>query len=219
MTPEIRSKLLRIHKNYQRKNILDTRDAMNSTQFEQIKRKLVIFCMKMPKNLTPHEKALLLYRVVTGCVQYNHNEKDKDLRFTYASAMLTGTAVCMGISEILFVLYRLCGIDCRVVIGCITGSKDHHAWLQVRLPDENGCMTTYHMDPTWDLHKGHFGSYTYYLKSDAYMQAHKHHWLPERYDVCPKDCHYKPILDPRLVAQMCAEFERMYSPNRKYYMG
>ena len=215
----MRNKLLRIHANYQRMSMRNTRNAMNRDGVMQIKDKLRTFCEAIPPNLTAHEKALLLYRVVTQCVHYNHNEGDTNLRFTYAAAMLTGSAVCMGISELLYILYNACDIDCRVVIGCITDSPDYHAWLQVKLPDEYGRMVSYHCDPTWDLNESRYGSYQYYLKSDRYMLSQKHNWLTERYAACPKDYTRYPKLSSQLVARMCEEFKKMYSPNREHFAG
>ena len=219
MTQQMRDKLLEIQEDHLLWSMRNTRNAMTQKQVSQIKRMLRVFCRAIPPNLTNHEKAFLLYQVVTRCVHYNNNTLDTNLRFTYASAILTGSAVCMGISELLYILYNACGIDSRVVLGCITDSENYHAWLQVRLPDERGRMTWYHCDPTGDLYNKHYGSYPFYLKSDRFMQDCQHNWLPERYDPCPQDYTLRHHLHPGLVSQLCREFEKMYSPNRKHYVG
>ena len=219
MRTQTRNKLLKVRADYPHINLAVTRNALSEEGLKIIKEKLRRFCEAIPGDLTAHERALLLYRVVTECVRYDRNPLDEDLRYTYAAAMLTGSAVCMGISELLYILYNACGIESCVVVGCITGSKDYHAWLQVKLPDACGNMVSYHCDPTWDLRESSGGSFQFYLRSDSFMEESQHNWLAERYDPCPRNCDIQPYLSPQLVLQMCREFEKMYSPNRKDYTG
>ena len=217
MTEDIRLKLRQIPPGYERLSLLHTKHTMNANQLTKIKDKLCQFCLSIPQNMTAHEKTSLLYNVVTKCIHYNHDERDMNLRFTYAGPMLTGFGVCMGIAELLNILLNACGIESRVVIGCITDTENYHAWIQVRLPDEQGHWTWYHADPTFDLlENGH--SPCFYLKSDSYMLSHEHNWLPERYEPCPRNYAIPQTPNPLLVQRLCKEFQKMHSPYRQKYI-
>ena len=218
MHPMIRKKLNKIRPDLQSSHFLEIRDAMTQREKMILKKKLQTFVEALPTGLTQRQKAALLYRVITNCIEYDRDEEDENLRYTYAGAMLTGTAVCWGISELYSILCNAWGVECQVVLGCITGSQDYHAWVQLRFRDEGEAPKQYQCDPTFDLTDGKRGRYEYFLRSDEEMNKRRHNWLPERYWVCPQDDGVMPCLPGQMVRDACGAFENMYSQRRAVYL-
>lgn len=158
---------------------------------------------------TPAETATVLYRAVTEYLRYDHAAAENAFpqekqSYTYLGALFNGTAVCSGIAQLYFILCQACGIQCQVVEGYAgtEGQEGLHAWVQVRLPDEQGNWVSYHCDPTWDLLEGKpFQGFRFFLKSDDYFESHQHQWYYaigadlgwHKFDRCPADGRIPPV--------------------------
>lgn len=215
---------------FQEQHIRRTYRQMQGEAFDALMDKLVQFVRLIPPCCTPLEKATLLYYVVSRCITYDYpsaNEKCKDERqgYTYAGAVLNGTAVCNGISQVYARLCQASGVRCDIVEGYANdpAEKGLHAWVQVWLPDKQGQLHAYHCDPTWDLVE--FcpdGDFVYFLKSDAYMNEHKHYWDKDwgkaqgkqKYAVCPRNGPKPPKIPEDGIEIMCQFFKKMKQPER-----
>ncbi len=147
------------------------------------------FC-KSPYYRGPHEKARLLYEVLSRSLTYDHG--NDDLRFSYAGAVKSCKAVCMGIAEIFTMLGTLIGLKVKTFVGYAGDPQRKgglHAWNLLWLPDNQGALQPYHLDLTWDLHEyvRQWGGYKFYLKSDSYMRREDHEWIADRCPVCSVD--------------------------------
>lgn len=170
------------------------------------------------ENLTEDQMARLLYETLSASLIYDDTPYPSGeglLRYTYAGGISTGRAVCMGIAELYTLLGTALGLKVRTIIGYADdpdGEGGLHAWNQVQLKDRDGQYKSYHLDLTWDLgeHEWRRG-FCYYLKSDAYMEAHHHIWLKERYWPCPSDrpCSQIPGIRPAAVRLLCRQFKNM----------
>lgn len=155
-----------------------------------------------PSFADPYSRISLLYEVMSRCLVYS-DEEDREARYSFAGAVSSGKAVCMGIAELFYILASISGIPIDTVIGY--GQSEYHAWSLVHLPDG-----IYHCDLTWDL--GRDSNFVYFLKGDAYMRSHKHTWLSERYPACPRDA--DPDRFPRIpkseILTLCEAFQKLY---------
>lgn len=214
MTEAAKEKLARITKSHQSDHMDWIYKCLSDSQRIIVSRKLGNFIAAVPRQLSDHEKALLLYRVITKCVTYNHDETDKDLRYSYLGAMLTGSAVCQGICQMYMILCLHCDVPCNIITGQIKDSPKYHAWNQIWLRDRAGKLIPYQCDPTWDLGARRPSEFRYYLKNDAYMiqQNHEWDWDAESYTPCTASCSKLPDISEQLVDRMCREFKKMYSP-------
>lgn len=109
-----------------------------------------------------YNKIRSIYLYVTSSVSYADDEKDP-YAYTAYSALFNGTAVCQGVTQLLYRMYNDCGIPCRIIAGIShdnTGEKPdgHHVWLIVKLEGQY-----YYLDPTWDM-KFKGKSFYYFLK-------------------------------------------------------
>lgn len=222
--------LNRLPLDFQREHMRHTCRQMTPAHFDALMDMLIRFLRLIPPGCSGLEKATLLYHVVSQCLTYDFvsaREKAEDERqgYTYAGAVLNGTAVCNGISQLYAKLCQACGIPCNIVEGYANdpAKKSLHAWVQIQLPDETGALCTYHCDPTWDLQEFRCtGSFRYFLKSDAYMIAHGHCWDTDRgkaqgkpkFIPCPRDWDRIPSLPEESIALMCRFFKNMKQPER-----
>lgn len=108
-----------------------------------------------------YSKIRSIYQYVTSSVTYSEDEED-NYAFTAYSAFFNGTAVCQGVTQLLYRMYNDCGIPCRIIAGIARdssrGTDGNHVWLIVKLEGQY-----YYLDPTWDMKfKGR--SFYYFLK-------------------------------------------------------
>ena len=102
-----------------------------------------------------------IYYFVTSSVTYAEDENDP-YAYTAYNALFNGTAVCQGVTQLLYRMFNDCGIPCRIIAGLsrdISNMKEgHHVWLIVKLEGQY-----YYLDPTWDM-KFQGRSFYYFLK-------------------------------------------------------
>lgn len=108
-----------------------------------------------------YNKIRSIYQFVTSSVTYAEDENDP-YAYTAYNALFNGSAVCQGVTQLLYRLYNDCGIPCRIIAGLSrnssTMSEGHHVWLIVKLEGQY-----YYLDPTWDM-KFQGRSFYYFLK-------------------------------------------------------
>ena len=112
-----------------------------------------------------YEKVKAIYDYLCGHVTYdnaNLNDPNYDLKFSAYAALINGTSVCQGYSNLLYRLALEEGIDCRFIFGQSQGAN--HSWNIVKLGD-----VYYNVDATWDTVTK---NYSYFLKTDANMTDH-----------------------------------------------
>ena len=102
-----------------------------------------------------------IYYFVTSSVTYAEDESDP-YAYTAYNAFFNGSAVCQGVTQLLYRMFNDCGIPCRIIAGLSRDSstmkEGHHVWLIVKLEGQY-----YYLDPTWDM-KFQGRSYYYFLK-------------------------------------------------------
>lgn len=108
-----------------------------------------------------YNKIRSIYQFVTSSVTYAEDENDP-YAYTAYNALFNGSAVCQGVTQLLYRMYNDCGIPCRIIAGLSrnssTMSEGHHVWLIVKLEGQY-----YYLDPTWDM-KFQGRSFYYFLK-------------------------------------------------------
>ncbi len=176
--------------------------------------KLLTQLYKAGRHMGEDTKVRLIYESLSRLMVYDHTEYPENkgmLRYTYAGGITTGKAVCMGVAELFTMVASAMALPVETVVGYggdPARSGGLHAWNIVWLHD-----IPYHVDLTWDLSDNVRirGGFKYYLKSDAYMAANDHTWLPERYPHCPRCMPEReiPKIPPQAVALLCAEFENI----------
>lgn len=170
--------------------------------------KIIRFSNLLPHYLNDLQKATLMYQIVTETVTYDHKEND-DEKYTYLKALFKGSAVCMGIAELYYILCTACGLKCNIVVGYSTDSeKDdaYHAWNQVRLTDSNNKTTWYMADPTWDLSENNH-EWKYFMKSDLYFRLHGHYWLTGDYVLCQNSLDNPTPFSDSVINRIIAIFQ------------
>ncbi len=120
------------------------------------------------------EKFYAIYDYICDHVVYDYanlNDSDYKLKFTAYAALINGTAVCQGYSNLLYRMLLECGIDCRYISGNATnssGTNGAHAWNIVCLDD-----FYYNVDATWDTAYKQAGrAYKYFLRCNANFTDH-----------------------------------------------
>lgn len=112
------------------------------------------------------------------------------------SALTTGTTICQGYAMTAFKMFKILGIDCRIINGEKAGVS--HAWNLVKL-DNNW----YHVDPT---NNDNIVRDRYMLKSDTFMKENNYVWNANDYPACVKNFYDAPT-----------EFLDYNYDNDKYY--
>ena len=107
-----------------------------------------------------YEKIKTIYKYVVDHVTYDYSLS----YYTAYHALIKGTAVCEGISLLLYSMLHQAGVINRIVSGI--GKKERHAWNIVRL---NGVW--YNLDATWDLGKIDF-LWQYFLRGSSNFTNH-----------------------------------------------
>ena len=129
-------------------------------------------------GMSDYQKIETLYSYVTSHVVYSEDLSDPYIYSAY-NAVFNGNAVCQGVAQLMYRMYRDSGISCRMIAGksvdlssADSDTNGNHVWLIVKL----GGMY-YLIDPTWDL-RAKNGNYRFFLKgssdfdSDAPQVAH-----------------------------------------------
>ena len=117
------------------------------------------------KSWTSLEKVLYLHD--TLAVRFVYDETVG--KFDAHSLLTTGRGVCQGYTLVMQALLTALGIE----NSRVTSESMNHTWNLVRL---GGAW--YHLDVTWDdpqVDQHGQVQHTYFLKSDAYMNAHEHY--------------------------------------------
>ncbi len=111
-----------------------------------------------------YEKVKAIQDYITANVSYDHEHLNQNypLMFTAYAALVNGTAVCQGYTNLFYRMALDAGLDCRIITG--TGNGGGHAWNIVRI---NGIY--YNIDPTWNENTD---SYMYFLKGSANFTDH-----------------------------------------------
>ena len=113
-------------------------------------------------GLSDYNKALLIYRYVASNVTYSSDITEK-YAYTAYGAVENGSAVCQGVTQLLYRLYNDSGIPCRIIAGIAhdtSGAREdsYHVWLVTKIDGKY-----YLSDPTWDLGAAD-DNFRYFLK-------------------------------------------------------
>ena len=114
---------------------------------------------------TDYEKVKAIYDYLCANVVYdnaNLNNQSYDLKFTAYAALINGTSVCQGYSNLLYRMALEAGVDCRFIFGQSRGGN--HSWNIVKLGG-----VYYNLDATWDAVTK---DYSFFLKTDGNMTDH-----------------------------------------------
>ena len=118
---------------------------------------------------TPYEKVRGIYDYITANVTYDYeNVDDNDhlLKYTAYAALIDGTAVCQGYSNLFYRLAQELGVDNRIIVGEADGGV--HSWNLVGLDGKY-----YYVDATWDAARVEAGmAYAYFLKGSEQFTDH-----------------------------------------------
>ena len=124
---------------------------------------------------TDYEKIKAIYDYICAHVVYDNahlSDPNYNLQYTAYAALINGTSVCQGYSNLFYQMALKAGIDCRMIIGQSRG--EYHAWNIVKLDG-----VYYNVDSTWDAVTG---DYSFFLKTSAHMTDHaadaEHKQLP-----------------------------------------
>ncbi len=139
------------------------------------------FSRCIPAAFSRRQKLQLLFEVFARQIKYADDWHSDKTRFTWYSALVAKTAVCEGIAELFWLLCQSQGIPCRIIhgVGGDGNEEELHAWNMVQLENR-----WYHLDVTWSL-GDRLRPYKYFLKSDAFMKANGHDWLPGLFPQAP----------------------------------
>lgn len=163
------------------------------------------FSRCIPAAFSRAQKVQLLMEVFAKQIQYADDWNSNPARYTWYSALVAKKAVCEGISELFFRFCQSQGIPCRIIHGVGGEGQDEglHSWNLVRL--ENG--NWYHCDLTWSLGQRR-EPYKYLLKSDAFMKANGHDWLPGLFPTAPGSCPDPTPFQPAGIRLACEIWDR-----------
>lgn len=157
------------------------------------------FAQSLP-DAEPYKLVQLLYDMIAQNVTYDHAALEQDppeeTTFLWYKPLLIQTGVCEGIAQLFLRLCLAKRIPCQIIHGEGDGGGEKpglHAWniVFLQLP---GCSSPqwYHLDVTWDLQTKP-PDYEFFLKSDVYMESHRHQWLRQNFPSAPGNA---PALAP-----------------------
>ncbi|WP_242943275.1 transglutaminase domain-containing protein [Clostridium uliginosum] len=133
-------------------------------------------------NMSDIDKVKTINDYIVKIYKYDYSLKSDNVY----SALTTGTTICQGYAMTAYKMFKLAGIECRIVVGTINGGP--HGWNLVKI---NG--NWYHLDITnndsiirdkyllisdnflasngfsWDRTKYPSANYSYYSSSMAYI--------------------------------------------------
>ena len=115
---------------------------------------------------TQYEKIYEIYSYICRNVSYDYNNLENDdyiLKYTAYAAMINGTAVCQGYSNLFYRMALEAGLQARIVAG--KANNEPHSWNIVEVDE-----MFYFLDTTWDSEKN---SYSYFLKGKQSFDDHK----------------------------------------------
>lgn len=124
-------------------------------------------------KMTDYEKLTAVYDWVCDNVVYDYeNLEDHDytLKYSAYAAMINGTSVCQGYSNLLYRMALQMGIDSRLISGLgydASGEGKAHGWNIFKLGD-----VYYNADATWDTNYCEKDDYHYYLTCDEGFEDH-----------------------------------------------
>lgn len=90
------------------------------------------------------------------------------------TALTTGTTICQGYAMTAFKMFKILGINCRIINGEKSGVS--HAWNLVKLDNK-----WYHLDST---NNDNTVRDRYLLKSDEFMKENNYIWNSNDYPAC-----------------------------------
>ena len=118
---------------------------------------------------TDYEKIKTVYDWMCENIVYDYanlNDPTYDLKYSAYAALINGTSVCQGYSNLLYRLALEMGIDCRIITGW--GNGGNHAWNIIKLGD-----SYYNLDATWDSTFAQAGRKNqFFLRSEANFGDH-----------------------------------------------
>ena len=118
-------------------------------------------------DLTDEEKITLVYDYICENVVYDYDHlamgSGYPLMFSAYAALIDGTAVCQGYSNLFYRLALELGVDTRIISGF--GNGGPHSWNIAQLGE-----SYYYLDSTWDAGRA---DYAYFLLgSKAFLWDH-----------------------------------------------
>ena len=172
------------------------------------------------------DKVATIYERIIRTIAYDHSCIDRNSREgvrhgskevhscrNLLNGLTTETCVCAGYADILRQALNLVGIESKYLYGECFGDPDTyagHAWVAIRLKDENGVYRYYLSDPTWDRNN----DYRYFLM-DGDTFTKNGHRVYESTDVpefAPKE------FDPEKKKVAIAKAKARYVNPRKEFL-
>lgn len=127
------------------------------------------------EGLSDYNKALLIYRYAVSNISYSADTSEP-YAYTAYGAVMNRSAVCQGVTQLLYRLYNDSGIPCRIIAGVArdpqnSENENSHVWLITKIDGKY-----YLSDPTWDLSAKN-GDFRYFLKGSSTFDdgTHKDH--------------------------------------------
>ena len=129
---------------------------------------------------TPLEVAAYFHDYITDNIFYTTGDKTKERNHNMIGALINGSTVCDGYSQLYLYLLDHVGIPALYVSGkTVGGSSGGHAWNMINIGGTGRTKITggtwYHIDVTWDCKgPGRKGDWDYFMLSDDDIRAKKH---------------------------------------------
>lgn len=119
-------------------------------------------------SMTEIEKVKAVNEYIVKIYKYDYNLKSDNVY----SAMKSGTTICQGYAMTAYKMFKMIGIDCRIV----NGSRENisHSWNLVKINNR-----WYHLDIT---NNDRIIRDKYLLKSDKYMSDNGFVWDKNKYE-------------------------------------
>ena len=122
---------------------------LTPAQLQAVRECIRYLAQNIPTQLTQLQKLQLIYELVTCNMQYADDYSKNETRYSYISALLQETSVCMGFSELFCLFGKELGIPIRYVVG-VGWSDGLHAWNLIQLTQPDG-PHWWHLDACWEL--------------------------------------------------------------------
>lgn len=128
------------------------------------------------KRMSEEEKVKAVNNYIVKIYKYDDTLKSDNVY----TALTTKTTICQGYAMTAYKMFKILGIDCRIISGEHDGIS--HAWNLVKI---NGKW--YHLDIT---NNDNIVRDRYLLKGDSFMKTNKYVWDSKTYPECTED-YYK----------------------------